>query len=73
MTYRWILPDGSMAEGLTEGLARAVEMNNLLFSAALSSVAVSGVEASRDLTLIDAVEGEEMLFEAFFWASCHRP
>ncbi|HJW98588.1 MAG TPA: ATP-binding protein [Terriglobales bacterium] len=58
------VPDGSMAEGLTEGLARAVEMNNLLFSAALSSVAVSGVEASRDLTLIDAVEGEEMLFEA---------
>ena len=39
-------------------------MNNLLFSAALSSVAVSGVEASRDLTLIDAIEGEEMLFEA---------
>ena len=58
------VPDGSMAEGLTEGLARAIEMNNLLFSAALSSVAVSGVEASRDLTLIDAVEGEEMLFEA---------
>src|SRR5579884_4315872 len=43
---------------------RAAEMNNLLFSAALSSVAVSGVEASRDLTLIDAIEGEEMLFEA---------
>jgi signal transduction histidine kinase len=39
-------------------------MNNMLFSAALSSVAVSGVEASRDLTLIDAIEGEEMLFEA---------
>src|SRR6185312_933067 len=31
---------------------------------ALSSVAVSGVEASRDLTLVDAIEGEEMLFEA---------
>src|SRR5215469_2153309 len=58
------VPDSSVAEGLTEGLARAVEMNNLLFSAALSSVAVSGVEASRDLTLIDAIEGEEMLFEA---------
>ena len=58
------VPDSTVAEGLTEGLARAVEMNNLLFSAALSSVAVSGVEASRDLTLIDAIEGEEMLFEA---------
>jgi signal transduction histidine kinase len=58
------VPDSTINEGLTEGLARAVEMNNLLFSAALSSVAVSGVEASRDLTLIDAIEGEEMLFEA---------
>jgi signal transduction histidine kinase len=58
------VPDSTISEGLTEGLARAVEMNNLLFSAALSSVAVSGVEASRDLTLIDAIEGEEMLFEA---------
>jgi signal transduction histidine kinase len=36
----------------------------MLLSAALSSVAVSGVEASRDLTLVDAIEGEEMLFEA---------
>src|SRR5256885_14073178 len=58
------VPESVVSEGLTEGLARAVEMNNMLFSAALSSVAVSGVEASRDLTLIDAVEGEEMLFEA---------
>ena len=58
------LPESTVNEGLSEGLARAVEMNNMLFSAALSSVAVSGVEASRDLTLIDAVEGEEMLFEA---------
>jgi signal transduction histidine kinase len=58
------VPESVVSEGLTEGLARAVEMNNMLFSAALSSVAVSGVEASRDLTLIDAIEGEEMLFEA---------
>src|SRR6185312_5031529 len=58
------IPDSTVAEGLTEGLARAVELNNMLFSAALSSVAVSGVEASRDLTLVDAIEGEEMLFEA---------
>src|SRR5438874_56316 len=52
-----------LPEQVTEGFVRAVELNNLLFSAALSSVAVSGSEASRDLTLVDAIEGEEMLFE----------
>ncbi len=51
-------------EEVTEGLVRAVEFNNLLFSAALSSMLVSGSDAHRDLTLIDAIEGEEMLFEA---------
>src|SRR5437868_986514 len=51
-------------EGVTEGGARAVELNNLLFSAALSSMAVSGSESSRDLTLVDVMEGEEVLFEA---------
>ncbi len=51
-------------EEVTEGLVRAVEFNNLLFSAALSSMLVSGGDAHRDLTLIDAIEGEEMLFEA---------
>jgi signal transduction histidine kinase len=49
---------------MTEGLVRAVELNNLLFSAALSSMLVSGTDAHRDLTLVDAIEGEEMLFEA---------
>src|SRR5215469_11204783 len=51
-------------EEMTEGLVRAVEFNNLLFSAALSSMLVSGSDSHRDLTLIDAIEGEEMLFEA---------
>ncbi len=51
-------------EGVTEGGRRAVEFNNLLFSAALSSMTVSGVESSRDLTLVDVMEGEEVLFEA---------
>src|SRR5215472_9238719 len=51
-------------EEMTEGLVRAVEFNNLLFSAALSSMLVSGNDSHRDLTLIDAIEGEEMLFEA---------
>jgi signal transduction histidine kinase len=49
---------------MTEGLVRAVELNNLLFSAALSSMLVSGTDSHRDLTLVDAIEGEEMLFEA---------
>src|SRR5581483_6952162 len=51
-------------EGVTEGGRRAVEFNNLLFSAALSSMAVSGSDSSRDLTLVDVMEGEEVLFEA---------
>jgi len=49
---------------MTEGLVRAVELNNMLFSAALSSMLVSGTDSHRDLTLVDAIEGEEMLFEA---------
>lgn len=49
---------------MTEGLVRAVELNNLLFSAALSSMLSSGTDAQSDLTLVDTVEGEEMLFEA---------
>src|SRR5947209_8184419 len=51
-------------EGVSEGGRRAVEFNNLLFSAALSSMVVSASETSRDLTLVDVMEGEEVLFEA---------
>ncbi|MEY2412780.1 MAG: hypothetical protein QOD84_1386 [Acidobacteriaceae bacterium] len=51
-------------EGISEGGRRAVELNNLLFSAALSSMVVSASDASRDLTLVDVMEGEEVLFEA---------
>lgn len=51
-------------EGVSEGGRRAVELNNLLFSAALSSLMVSPNETSRDLTLVDVMEGEEVLFEA---------
>ncbi len=51
-------------EEVSEGRVRAVELNNMLFSAALSSMAVSGSETHRDLTLVDAIEGEELLFEA---------
>jgi len=51
-------------EGVSEGGRRAVEFNNLLFSAALSSMVVSASDNSRDLTLVDVMEGEEVLFEA---------
>jgi len=51
-------------EQVSDGGRRAVEMNNLLFSAALSSMVVSGSDASRDFTLVDVMEGEEVLFEA---------
>ena len=53
-----------LPEEVSEGRARAVELNNLLFSAALSSMAVSGNDSSRDMTLVDAIEGDEVLFEA---------
>jgi signal transduction histidine kinase len=49
---------------VSEGRVRAVELNNMLFSAALSSMVVSGGDSSRDLTLVDSSEGEEVLFEA---------
>jgi signal transduction histidine kinase len=51
-------------EGISEGGRHAVEFNNLLFSAALSSMVVSASDSSRDLTLVDVMEGEEVLFEA---------
>ncbi len=53
-----------LPEDFSEGARRAVELNNLLFSATLSSMGISKTESSRDLTLVDAQEGEEMLFEA---------
>ena len=52
-------------EGIGDGGRRAVELNNLLFSAALSSRMVSGKDTSRDLTLVDVMEGEEVLFEGY--------
>ncbi|MGB7555557.1 MAG: ATP-binding protein [Candidatus Korobacteraceae bacterium] len=51
-------------EEVSAGRVRAVELNNLLFSAALSSMVVSGTDSSRDMTLVDAIEGDEVLFEA---------
>ncbi len=53
-----------LPDNVSEGRVRAVELNNMLFSAALSSMVVSGNDSSRDLTLVDSFEGEEVLFEA---------
>ena len=55
---------GSEDENASEGKIRALKMNDLLFSAYLSSVGFSaGDEASRDLTLVDPIEGSDVHFE----------
>ena len=55
---------GSEDENVSEGKIRALKMNDLLFSAYLSSVGFSaGDEASRDLTLVDPIEGSDVHFE----------
>ncbi len=59
-------------EEVSGGRVRAVELNNMLFSAALSSIAVSGGDSSRDMTLVDAIEGDKVLFEAVS-APSHGP
>ncbi|HWR37096.1 MAG TPA: ATP-binding protein [Clostridia bacterium] len=46
------------------GSVQAVELNNMLFSAALTSMVVSGSDSSCDLTLVDTIREEEVLFEA---------
>jgi PAS domain S-box-containing protein len=48
----------------SEGWRRAVSLNNMLFSAALSTSAVGEVELSRrELLLVDPLEGSDLLFE----------
>jgi PAS domain S-box-containing protein len=48
----------------SEGKRRALEMNDLLFSAYLSSAAVESTEVvGRDLTLVDPIEGSDIHFE----------
>jgi PAS domain S-box-containing protein len=47
-----------------EGKRRALKMNDLLFSAYLSSAVVSSPEViGRDLTLVDPIEGSDIHFE----------
>lgn len=48
----------------SEGKRRAIELNNVLLSAALSRFALDqGATFGRDLTLVDPIEGNELLFE----------
>ena len=51
-------------EDASQGLRRAVALNNMLFSAALSTNAVGQTElARRELLLVDPIEGSDLLFE----------
>jgi PAS domain S-box-containing protein len=51
-------------EDASEGWRRAVALNNMLFSAALSTSAVTELElARRELLLVDPLEGSDLLFE----------
>jgi signal transduction histidine kinase len=51
-------------EEASEGWRRAVALNNMLFSAALSTSAVTQTDMSRrELLLVDPLEGSDLLFE----------
>jgi PAS domain S-box-containing protein len=51
-------------EDASEGWRRAVALNNMLFSAALSTSAVAQADlARRELLLVDPLEGSDLLFE----------
>jgi PAS domain S-box-containing protein len=48
----------------SEGRRRAVALNNMLFSAALSRHAIEGAEAPRhEMPLVDPLDGSDLLFE----------
>ena len=48
----------------SEGKRRAIELNNFLLSAALSTFTLDqGAGLGRELTLVDPIEGNELLFE----------
>jgi PAS domain S-box-containing protein len=51
-------------EDASEGWRRAVALNNMLFSAALSTSAVTHTDLTRrELLLVDPLEGSDLLFE----------
>ncbi|MGE3402459.1 MAG: ATP-binding protein [Vicinamibacterales bacterium] len=47
----------------SEGRRRAVELNNMLFSAALSRTVVEMGAGARELLLVDPTDGSDLLFE----------
>jgi PAS domain S-box-containing protein len=47
----------------SEGRRRAVELNNMLFSAALSRTVVEAPSEARELLLVDPSDGSDLLFE----------
>jgi len=51
------------AEEANEGRRRAVELNNMLFSAALSRTVVETPSEARELLLVDPGDGSDLLFE----------
>jgi PAS domain S-box-containing protein len=51
------------SEEESEGRRRAVELNNMLFSAALSRSAVDAPAGGRELLLVDPSDGSDLLFE----------
>ena len=53
----------STKEGESEGRHRAVALNNMLFSAALSQQAIESGAARRELLLVSPSEGSDLLFE----------
>jgi signal transduction histidine kinase len=54
----------SATDEASAGLRRAVALNNMLFSAALSTGAVTASDAARrELLLVDPLEGTDLLFE----------
>jgi PAS domain S-box-containing protein len=54
----------SAGEDESEGRRRAVALNNMLFSSALTRRAIEGVEPWRhELLLVDPVDGSDLLFE----------
>src|SRR5262252_7388915 len=51
------------SEEESEGRRRAVELNNMLFSAALSRTVVEAPSEARELLLVDPGDGSDLLFE----------
>ena len=50
-------------EDANEGRRRAIELNNMLFSAALSRTVVDTPNEARELLLVDPGDGSDLLFE----------